>query len=94
MIYKDENNKIVPPELAEYYKFVDYEGEDVVRLQSPDDAFLRQLRAVHCFPVINRGKLWYDNLTEEQHQELDKWYEDWLNVTETKVIPDKPSWLK
>ena len=48
---------------------------------------LRVTRQVECFAIINRGKLWYDNLT-------DKWYEDWLKVTETKVIPTKPSWLK
>ena len=55
---------------------------------------LRVQRQVECFAIVNRGKLWYDNLTEEQHQELDNWYEDWLKVTETKVIPIKPSWLK
>lgn len=62
-----------------------------------DKQYLNELRArrkTECFEIVNRGKVWYDNLTEEQHQELDKWYEDWLNVTETKVIPTKPNWLK
>lgn len=55
---------------------------------------LRVKRKEECFEIVNRGKVWYDNLTEEQHQELGEWYEDWLNVTDTKVIPDKPEWLK
>lgn len=54
---------------------------------------LRNQREVECFPVINRGKLWYDNLTTEQIAELNKWYNAWLDVTETKVIPNKPNWL-
>ena len=54
---------------------------------------LRNQREVECFPIINRGKLWYDNLTPEQIAELDEWYNAWLDVTETKVIPNKPNWL-
>ena len=55
---------------------------------------LRQQREVECFPIINRGQLWYDTLTSEQRTELQEWYHAWLDVTETKVIPTKPSWLK
>lgn len=54
---------------------------------------LRRRRSLECFPVINRGKLWYDLLTMEQEAELKQWYEDWLNVTESRVIPVRPSWL-
>lgn len=54
---------------------------------------LRVKREVECFPYINRGQLWYNHLTEEQKQELDIWYTAWLDVTETKVIPNKPLWL-
>lgn len=55
---------------------------------------LREQREVECFSVINRGKLWYDNLTEEQVVELNQWYQEWLDITETKVVPTKPSWIK
>lgn len=55
---------------------------------------LREKREKECFSVINRGKLWYDNLTQEQLEELNKWYNDWLNVTETLVEPVKPEWIK
>lgn len=54
---------------------------------------LRQRRASECFPIINRGQLWYDTLTEEQKAELKKWYGAWLNVTDTLAIPSKPDWI-
>ena len=55
---------------------------------------LRKRRSKECFSVINRGALWYKHLTPEQEQELDIWYQNWLDVTETRVIPDEPEWLK
>lgn len=55
---------------------------------------LRQQREVECFPIINRGQLWYDTLTSEQRTDLQSFYRAWLDVTETKVVPTKPSWLK
>lgn len=55
---------------------------------------LRQRREEECFSIINRGELWYDALTEAQLNELNNWYNAWLNVTETEIIPIKPSWIK
>ena len=55
---------------------------------------LRQQREAECFPIINRGELWYDTLTSEQRTELQSFYRAWLDVTETKVVPTKPSWIK
>lgn len=55
---------------------------------------LRNQRKAECFPIINRGQLWYDNLDSSQKEELAKWYRDWLNVTETMEVPTKPEWLK
>lgn len=55
---------------------------------------LRNRRQNECFTVINRGQLWYNTLTEEKIEELNKWYKDWLDVTETKVVPRKPTWLE
>lgn len=54
----------------------------------------RFIRSQACFPVINRGQLWYNNLTDEQKEELSKWYNEWLNVTTTLVMPETPDWLK
>lgn len=56
-------------------------------------ARVRKLRETMCFSVINRGQLWYDKLTDEQYTELTNWYNDWLNVTDTLVIPTTPSWI-
>lgn len=33
---------------------------------------LRHKREQECFPIINRGQLWYNKLTPEQIEELDK----------------------
>lgn len=56
-------------------------------------ANLRSQREKICFPYINRGYLWYSKLTDEQKEALDSWYQAWLNVTDTKVIPEMPEWL-
>lgn len=54
---------------------------------------LRQLRKKECYPVINRGTLWYNLLSESQKAELKEWYQAWLDITETLVKPKKPNWL-
>lgn len=56
-------------------------------------SYIRDRRAKECFPIINRGKLWYDKLTPEQFNELSIWYQAWLDATETSKIPEKPEWL-
>ena len=70
---------------------------DENKLQSVNDVHiankLRLKRQKVCFPYINRGYLWYSKLTAEQKDELDAWYQAWLDVTSTKVIPEKPEWL-
>lgn len=55
---------------------------------------LRLQRAKECFSYINRGELWYERLTVVQKEELNTWYQAWLDVTETKVIPEAPEWLE
>lgn len=69
---------------------------------------LRNRRYDECFNIVNRGVLWYNTLTEEQRLELDKWYKEWLDITDTykntyeqnpeidieTIIPIKPTWLK
>lgn len=64
---------------------------DIVK--DSDVTYYKQLREKECFPIVNRGKLWYDTLSIEQKIELKKWYFDWLDVTETKNIPVRPAWL-
>lgn len=54
---------------------------------------LRNRREVECFSIINRGQLWYEGMSITQLFELRQWYKAWLNVTETMVVPDRPTWL-
>ena len=65
-----------------------------IRLFGLETEKFRQRREEECFPVINRGKLWYETLTDEQVVALKKWYQDWLDVTDTRIVPEKPEWLK
>lgn len=55
---------------------------------------IRERRKAECFPYINRGELWYKNLSEEQKTELETWYQSWLNAPQTLTVPDKPEWLE
>lgn len=79
--------------------FVDYTRTDEYKAKA--EAFkaqselkdLRHRREIECFSVINRGALWYERLTDAQRAELAQWYDAWLNVTETKVVPENPIWL-
>ena len=80
------------------YKLVDGElvfdenKEKDIELEKLKDE-LRVRREKECFAVVDRGRFWYDNLTEEQKTELKQWYDAWLSVTTTLIVPDKPNWL-
>ena len=80
------------------YKFVggklvkDLEREKLILIEEQKN-LLRRQRQIECFNTINRGVLWYDMLNEKQKEELRAWYQLWLDVTETLVIPERPSWL-
>lgn len=55
--------------------------------------YYRERRKQLCFPIVNRGKLWYDHLTIAQISELNDWYEKWLDVTITFTEPKTPEWI-
>jgi len=55
---------------------------------------LRRKRDKVCFPYVNRGYLWYSKLTDDQKEQLNEWYQAWLDVTDTKVVPQMLEWLK
>ena len=54
---------------------------------------LRARRAAECFPIINRGKPWYDGLTGEQTEELTAWYHAWLDAPQTGTAPEALGWI-
>ena len=71
-----------------------FDGEQAALEQSEAaKAEYRKRREVECFPIINRGQLWYDTLSAAQLAELKTWYQSWLDSTNTLVIPEKPAWL-
>lgn len=78
----------------EYEEILVYIPYTVQELHEMDLNALRKRRELECFPVVNRGQLWYETLTDEQRQQLKTWYQQWLDVTETLVPPEKPIWLK
>lgn len=80
------NYEIESGKLVEHDKSLDFIARQI------ED--LRRRRELECFPYINRGNLWYDTLSTSQIVELQEWYQDWLNVTETLWAPAKPEWLK
>lgn len=62
---------------------------------------LRERRNAECFSIINQNfiingqsKTWFDTLTEEQKVDVQNWLQQWKDVTITKIIPEKPNWLK
>lgn len=77
----------------EYTQTDEYKSKaEEFKLRSELNA-LRHRRERDCFSVINRGALWYERLTEEKKVELGQWYDAWLDITETKIVPEKPIWL-
>lgn len=73
------------------YIYIPYTKEEILENTKYN---LRDLRERECFSIINRGSLWYATLTDEQVEELNVWYNKWLDVTETLEVPEKPKWLK
>ena len=71
----------------------DNEQNEALLLEAKKDEF-RVRREKECFSVINRGQLWYEGVSITQLLELRQWYQAWLEVTETMVVPEKPAWLE
>ena len=95
----------VPENIIDFENNYDsyYLSEDNVLVKSDDKqkeienqrelTNLRHQREKVCFPYINRGEMWYSRLSADQKDELGVWYQAWLDVTNTKVVPQTPEWL-
>lgn len=100
---RDASRKIEVPE-EEYFKIQeisssqawlwDEEQQTFILTTTPNHEALRFAREIECFNIINRSPLWFNTLSSEQLQELQNWYQAWLDITETGNIPIKPEWLK
>lgn len=81
---------------------VEMTEEEILELKNKDELReLRQRREDECFSIVNQNfiingqsKAWFDTLTPEQKADAYVWVQAWRDVTETKIIPEKPSWLK
>ena len=71
--------------------YIPYTQEELAAVRA--DA-LRARREAECFPIVDRGALWYDKLTQEQLLELSAWYEAWLNAPASGTAPALPAWLE
>ena len=74
-------------------KLVFDQSKDEADKLALEQTSLRERREKECFPVINRGWIWYSCLTLSQWRELRTWYLAWLDVTKTGKVPEKPSWI-
>ena len=70
----------------------DSEHDEALQTEAKKAEF-RLRRETECFSVINRGQLWYDKLSKKKKEELEQWYQAWLDATNTGVVPEKPAWL-
>ena len=78
-----------------YHVWQYIEAEDTFKLiPLMDNTTLRERRKVECFNIIdNKSILWWNSLSKEDETEVKQWYSAWLNVTNTKVIPELPKIL-
>ena len=86
------------------YDFIEQDGKIVLggltdeaktsKEQAEKDK-LRKLRETQCFSYVNRGTAWYKRVVNTPTRQImfDSWYDKWLNVTETLIIPDKLEWF-
>ena len=79
--------------LEDYMHTEEYKQKEAQWQSDHELKSLRRRRETECFSIINRGYLWYTQLSEQQLVELNEWYNAWLNVTETRTVPQKPVWL-
>ena len=70
--------------------YISYTEEELEQIKVDS---LRKQRESECFPIVNRGALWYDKLTEQQRSELSVWYEAWLDAPATGEAPVLPAWI-
>lgn len=70
----------------------DAERESIAELHRKQSE-IQEERKYRCFPVINRGQLWYDKLTIDELETVKVWYQQWLDAPNTLVIPETPSFI-
>lgn len=78
ILFDDNNNLITPFNMS----------ENEIKANH-----LRVKRVPYCFDIINRGQVWYNTLTNQQKNELQTWYQDWLDAPNKLKEPKQLNWL-
>lgn len=93
--YEQSLHKMVNeyPSIEDIARIVpDENGKPVFKVLDIDyKNIYRKRRERECFSIINRGAFWYNTLTEAQKQEIQTWYQAWLDAPETLVVPEPPA---
>jgi len=97
-LFKEVNSRSHEDDLKHIVGFkADDNGKPFVdlipRSTEEQKSILRRLRVNRVFPIVNRSNFWFNSLTQQQKDELQVWYQAWLDATETLEIPDRPTWL-
>ena len=90
------NDEMIPINFFDEYIQYSFEEGKLIKhsiLSEVEQDHIRARRNRECFPIINRGNVWYDMLDTEEKEELGKWYQEWLDAPATGMIPDLPSFL-
>ena len=66
------------------YESIQYEAETEA---------LRARRETECFAVCDRY-MWYNFLSSTNKAKVKEWYKAWLDVTETRTVPEPPECVK
>lgn len=75
--------------------------QQIEELMKYELAVLRDVRQ-QAFSLLNKAPYWYETLTEDQHNELRAWRQEWLDITKKYTfevgldleLPKQPEWLK
>jgi hypothetical protein len=97
LIMVDEKNLPIEYELGSCY-YDDTDKKFKFSNEKKEWQEISNLRAERMqeFEIGDKYQLPYlqANLTENQKLEYDTWRKAWLDVTETKVKPNRPTWMK
>ena len=80
-------------EYEEIWVYIPYTEEEAAKIAA--DA-LRGRREAECFPVVNRGQLWYDKLSQEQRAEVNRgqlWYDKLSQEQRAELSAWYEAWL-
>ena len=91
---EDVNDLIILKIQSGLTKYIDSEFDYTNNNENIYKQALKDYRQTHVFDIINRGNVWFNTLTIAQKAQLNTWYQSWLNVDTTLVVPETPTFLE